>query len=250
MNKYEVIDFNAYDLCVISDNRLVVTNLTNATISLYNENFTLLKTTSRLNGKSFQPYSITSNLTEDKIYICDHINNSITMVDSNLNYLASYGGKCGQQHDHFNCPLGIEYYNNYLYCCDSRNRRIQKLTSCLSYSSSIQLEYLPWQIKIANNLACIRDLFEQEIYFHDIHTFEIKFNYSGHNGFISLIGTFFYEYYYQTNTIYCYDEDGMLYDEIKFDKLNDLHFYSWSSMLLYNEKFIMTAEPSKKLIIV
>jgi hypothetical protein len=172
------------------------------------------------------------------------------MVDSELNYKSLFGNKCGTQNDQFDCPLGIDFHKNFLYICDSRNKRIQKLTNNLSFSSSYSLGYLPWQIKIVNQVACVRDLLYANIYFHDINSFQIKTKYSGHNGFISVMNTYFYEYYYQSKILYCYDQEGNLYDEIQTSSFNNTEFHSWTSMALIDNQFVMTSQPAKKLIII
>ena len=246
---FRAVDLNAFDICLTLNDNLITTNFNDSSICLHKKNFELIKQINKLNNLSFKPYSAASNIDEGKVYICDHGNNRIFMVDAELNYLGVFGSKCGKQNDQFDCPLGIDFFKNFLYICDSRNKRIQKLTNNLKFSSSYALGYLPWQIKIGDSLACIRDLFYSNIYFHDINNFQIKISYSGHNGFITAINTYFYEYYYQNKTLYCYDQDGNLYDEIQINSFNDTQFHSWSSIALIDNNFVMTSQPAKKLII-
>lgn len=247
---YKTIDLNAFDICVTStDNNFITTNFNDSNICLYDKNFKLIKQVNRLNNLSFKPYSVTSNIDENKVYICDHSNNRIFMIDSELNYKSVFGGKCGKQNEQFDCPLGIDYFKNFVFICDSRNKRIQKLTNNLTFSSSYTLSYLPWQIKIGDSLACVRDLLYSNIYFHDVNTFQIKLNYSGHNGSISMVNSYFYEYYYQNKTLYCYDQNGKLHEEIQMNSLNSTQFHSWSSIALIDNQFVWTSQPSKKLII-
>lgn len=246
---YKTADLNAFDICLTTNENFITTNFNDSSICLYKKDFSLVKQVNRLNNSSFKPYSAASNLEENRVYICDHSNNRVFMIDSELNYLSVFGSKCGKQNDQFDCPLGIDYFKNALFICDSRNKRIQKLTNNLTFSSSFSLNYLPWQIKIGSSLACIRDLLYSNIYFHDVNTFQLKHNYNGHNGFISRINTYFYEYYYQSRTLYCYDEDGMLHEEIQMNTLNDTQFHSWSSIALIDNQFVWTSQPSKKLII-
>lgn len=196
----------------------------------------------------FSPTSLTTN-NEDKLYICDYSHDRIFVTDLELNHILHTIESNEYRSNQFCDPYGIYFYAGYLYLCDSHNKKIQKLTSNLVYKKSYKLDYSPRQIKITNNIACIRPLDQCCMYFYELHTFEVKFRYDGHNGSINELNSYFYEYYDKTKMFYCYDENGVLIDEIKTNGFsNKIDIYDLTCLTYINGEILISSKDSKRML--
>jgi hypothetical protein len=146
--KFEVIDFDhkICDMTCLSNNQIVISAVD--FLYLYDQNFKLIK------SLNFKVAYITSNMV-DKIYAIQCSANKITLLDLELDEIKSYGS-VGSDINQFKNPYGTCFHNNFVYICDSDNKRIQKLSDNLEYINSFQIDFIPWLIQVANNIACIR----------------------------------------------------------------------------------------------
>ena len=217
-------------------------------ISVYDKHLKLLKKVDKIGNEQFGPTSLTTNK-EDKLYVCDYSNDRIFITDFELTHITKVIDSDQYKSNQFCDPSSICYFNDFLYICDTFNKKIQKLTSNLKHKSSFKLEYSPKQIKITNYIACVRPLDQCCIYFYKIDTFEVKHRYDGHNGSISEINSFFYEYYEKNKKLYAYDSSGQLIDELLTKGFNNrINIDDMVSLFYLNGEILISSKDSKKLI--
>ena len=145
-------------------------------------------------------------------------------------------------------PHGICYSNDFIYVCDYNNKRIQVLTEDLKYLKSFQLNYRPWYIQVINNIACIRHFDEEQISFYELPSFIIKYSYSGHNGWICTIRSYFIEFYQDFKMCFFYNKDGLLMQKQKFTFKDDFKFNQFDPITYFNNKLIFAEHTSNKLL--
>ena len=84
---------------------------------------------------------------QNSIYLTDEFNNQINQTDFDFNFIKQFGSK-GTTNQQFDFPLGIEFYEDPVYVCDSINKPIQKLSEYLVYQAWYPINFKPWNIKI------------------------------------------------------------------------------------------------------
>jgi hypothetical protein len=85
------------------------------------------------------------------------------------------------------------------------------------------------------------------VYFYNLNpvfTFTQKFD--GHNGRINVINCFFYEYYSSNNIVYCYDQNGLLMEEIDCSRFYAGKFDAVDGCITYFKNNIYLSSFSKK----
>ena len=236
------------DICVLSNGYILAANCKDLNLTLYDSNIKAVKTIDKISYQSFKPISIASK--GDKIYICDIGSHRIIRTDLEFRRTALFGSQ-GFGSSHLNHPHGICFHKQHLFVCDAFNNRIQRLSSRLSFEQSYILDYEPWQIRIANNIACVRGLNVTSIFFYDISVdMTLKFEFTGHNGIIGNIGSCFYEYYAVNAKIYFYDDKGELYEEVQTDGFSNIKVDQFGGITTMLGKFLIAFEDSKKLVFV
>lgn len=249
VGKYKAISTKVRptDICLLSNGYLLAANCKDCNLTVYDANIKAVRTVDKINYQPFRPVSVACQ--NDKIYICDIANHRVIRTDLEFRRNGLFGSQ-GFAMNNLNHPHGLCIYKNFVYVCDSYNNRIQKLTSRLYFEQSIILDYEPWQIKIANDIACIRALNVASIFFYDLKTFTMKYEFNGHNGVIGDINGCFYEYYTQNNTIYFYDNKGELYEEIITDGFATNKNDVFGGITVFMGKVALSFEDSKKLIFI
>jgi hypothetical protein len=233
-------------LCALPNGHLLTLNFLRRSLTLYNTEFEVVKEIRRDHGLFEKICDVscatTNNL--DKIYITD--NNMVVIVtDLDLNLIKSIGTKDPNPKQFYN-HRSICFFNNSVYVCDTRNQKIQKMTDCLELEAVYPLEFCPVQIKISNNIACIVPSILDEcesIYFFDIDSFNLKFKYEGHYGMIELVNSYFYEFCDENRKIYCYDQNGVLFDEIQ-TYFEQNHYDCFNAIAYFDEKLVLYSEPN------
>ena len=90
------------------------------------------------------------------------------MCNSAFIYQRSISSK-GSEKNQFREPCGLFYHKNNkrLYVCDSGNNRIGIFTSKLEFIKNNLITFRPFEIKIINNVACVRSFntFDQQLNF-------------------------------------------------------------------------------------
>ena len=103
-------------------------------------------------------------------------------------------GSKGTTNGHLHFPSGITYYDNFIYVCDLNNRRIQKFNENLIFQETLPLDFEPWNIQIANNVACIRPNEYAFTAFYQLNPFSFKIKVYDRNDEIYSINSWFYMY--------------------------------------------------------
>jgi hypothetical protein len=233
-----------YDICSLDNcEKLLLCN--SSKLSVYDSNFKLLEIIDKINNRQFQFTNVTTD-GANAIYLADKRTHEIVMLDLQFKKVASFG-TYGKGNGNLKLPQGLVYHNNRVYVCDSGNHRIVQLKADLKFEKAINLEFSPYQIKIINRTACIRNG-HGNIFFYDLNNFKLKCNYET-DGKISTIGCFFYQWNIINGFIYCYNTDGKLVDRIngkdvsvKFDDVKGM------MVMENNDKILISGEASQLLI--
>jgi hypothetical protein len=248
--KYKLIYLNIepYDLCILPNGNFLCADFRDHSISLFDKNLKLVKKIDKIDNEIFGPTSLTTNK-EDKLYVCDYSNDRIFVTDFELTHITKVIESNQYKSNQFCDPSGICFFNKNLYICDTYNKKIQKLTPNLQYKASFKLDYSPKQIKITNYIACVRPLDQSCMYFYKIDSFDVKYKYDGHNGSISEINGYFYEYYEKNKKLYAYDNNGLQIDEVQTKGFNNrIDIHDMVSLTYLNGEVLISSKDSKKLI--
>ena len=190
----------------LPNENLVVASNESKNLSIYNSDFDLIKTIDKINNKIFSPNCLISN-GKTFIYILDSPIHQIIQTDLNFTYLNHFGGR-GSTNQLLDKPSSIAYYENSIYICDRKNKRIQRLNEDLNFQKTYPLNYEPCSIKIINNVACVNSNAFAVLYHLNPFSFKIKIN-----NVISKICTnlsWFYIFNKPDKCIECYDINGTL----------------------------------------
>lgn len=245
---FKVININesATDVCALPDDHLLVTSFDNGCLTIYDKHYKLVKIFDKINNQPISAFSACTNGI-DKLYVCDYINNRIIMTDLQLNFI-KYSNVNSSI---LSRPHGLYYYNDFVYVCDPSNRRIHKFNATLDQHTSYQLDICPWNIKVTNSVACIRNS-TSSISFYDLTTFALRFKYEGHGGDCFAFGNYFIEYSSPKRLFYIYDQFGKMIEKIPTDGFNGLIHTAddYHGMTYFNGNLILSTRQTKKLIII
>lgn len=234
------ITFSPYDVCVLPQNKILCADCDGKLLALYDKHFKLVKVIRKINRKAIQPTSIAIN-SEDQIYVSDVACHQIMLLDLDFNLISSVGSR-GNNTDEFCTPFSISYKYNYLYVCDTFNKRIQIYSESLKYIESINLPIMPFSIQISNTSICINCK-----YFYDINTLAlIKEHSDCYFHKVSEIGSRFYAYNFNLSRIYCYDEKGNLNWDMQLQHTSENDFLPNGKFFILDEYFIFTSYTKKK----
>ncbi len=248
--RYKLIYLNVepFDLCVLPNGNILCADFREHNICVYDKNLKLIKKVDKIGNFIFGPTSLTTNKL-DKLYVCDYSNDRIFITDFELTHVTKTIDSDEYKTHQFCDPSSICYFNDFLYICDTYNKKIQKLTSTLKFKTSYKFDFSPKQIKITNYVACVRPLDQCSIFFYRTDTFELKHRYDGHNGSISEINSFFYEYYEKNKKLYSYDNTGRQIDEILTKGFNNrINIEDVVQLVYLNSEILISSKDSKKLI--
>ena len=200
------------DILIIDDQIIVAGSYYNF-LAIYDKQFNLVKIIDTINGETFSPIAVASNLEDRIIFICEDLKDRILMIDFDFNFIKSVDW-CGQENNQFNFFYrDICYKNECLYICDTDNKRVQIYSKDLVLVKSIELDYKPWKIEASNSIICV-NTFCATVHFYNLNDFSFIRSYEHGDGRISKINSCFYELINETKSVYCYDENGILKEEI------------------------------------
>jgi hypothetical protein len=243
VNKSSTIDLGDKTWCIyeLPNGHVLTSNY--YSLSIYNEIFKLVKKIDIVETKTFYCNDLVINRLLNSIYFGDHQNNRVIKLDLGLNFI-----KC--LNDKAYLPHGIEYYNENIYVCDSLHQAILKFNQNLDFVEMFKIDYQPFQIKITGKTAMVRPIqinTINSIHFYEADTFKHKFKYDGHKGTISVVGSYFYEFNYLNKIMYCYNDNGILTDEIviKIDELKKCRFNG--ALVFFDNKLVIASDDPKKL---
>lgn len=238
-------DFNPCSLCSLPNGYILGCDNSNKRLVIFDMNFNLYKSIDRIKDLTFTSLGISTDC-KQSIYISDYHNHRIIQTDFEFKLLSSFGSTPGNGPLQLLHPYDVFYYDNYVYVCDCRNQRIQKLTAQLEYEASYSLTYQPWQIKITGKTACVRAN-NSTIYFYSLNNFSLNFKYENHDGPISEYNSYFYEFSDRHKKLFCYDSSGKLDDEATIDVGKNVLHTSYR-LTIIDEKLIISAQ--KRLIVI
>ena len=238
------------DLCVLPNNTLLASNY--RTLNLFNDKFELIKTIDSIDNKSFRISGIACDFYNLHVYLSNHLNDEIIMTDMNLKKLKTTDLTEKNQISSIESPC---FYNNKLFVPYRLKKEIKRFSENLILQKSFLLDYQPAQVKIANNLACVKPDEKTLLYFYDIDSFRLKSIFNNGIGRISEINGFVFDYCFNLNKIFCFNKNGELINVIKFDKINNNDNSKWDETMKYNgniiyfnSNIVLTAQNEKKFI--
>ena len=235
-------------MCPLSNGYLLSTNHeNNKSLSVYDDCFSLVLTIDKVNQENIQSLFLATN-SLDRIYMNDYTNHQVIKTDYEFNYIKSIGH---YNDNRFKYPCGLCYADKFLFVCDLYNKRIHKFDDNLEFIISFELNYMPWQIKIIEKVACIKPYSVQTLYFYNLETFESISKYEGHHGTLSVIDSCFYEYSSQNYIYYCFNKNGELKDQLQMGHLNQyLSEKNDGALVFFDKKLILASFSKKKFILI
>ena len=243
------LEMRPIDIAVLPNDQIISANYIDYSIAVYDQNFNLLKKIDKINGKYFSPIAVQVNSNDKLIYICDYAKHRILMTDVDFNLIKSVGSN-GAKIDEFNNPFDICYNNESLYICDHYNERIQIYSKDLEFIKSIQLEYKPWKVKASNSIICVEKNTGHGVYFYSLTNCELIKSYESQiTGRISQFNLFFYVFNHQANEFFCYDENGILKEELTLTGVDGIFTNVWDGAFIENNgKLLIQSYTTKKII--
>ena len=249
---HEIINLNVkpVEIIVLPNNFIISSNYEEKNLTLYDENFNLIKTVETLNKNYIlNPYGISVDMEEKRLFISEKEKNKILMTDFEFNEIKVIG-TCGAGNQQFNNPCGIHFKTNHLYICDKGNKRLQIYSKDLDFVNSLKLDFEPWTTKASNLMLSIESAYVSGIWFYKLS--DLSFYRKYDNGFcrISEINFQFYEFNFRSKKIICYDNNGDLNEEIFLNRIEDDCFTgSWDGVILnLNGNVIMTCYHKKRIL--
>ena len=133
----------------------------------------MIKKIEQINGLSILKISeIAINEEKRELYILEQLEHRITITDFELNFIKYFGSK-GNGDNQFNYPSSICFKYQFLYVCDSYNKRIQKFNQNLEFIKLLKLEYTPYRLTVLNSELDVKST-DGATYFYDISS--LNFN--------------------------------------------------------------------------
>lgn len=236
-----------HTLCTLKDNYLLCSNYNCVTV--YNKQLELVKKVSKIDNKQIMSCDIESNF-NDRIYMSNAFLHELIMCDTNFNKIKSIGS-FGCKSTQFNLPTGLcfDKFSKCLYICDTNNKCIKKFDENLEFIKQYQLKESPYQIKVINNVACIRTGDYKRVLFYNLEPFELKRSYNN-SGTVSILDSHFYQFNINTAHLYCYNSEGMLvehFDIEHVDKLISMNYFD-GGFIKFNDEIIMSSYSNCKIL--
>ena len=231
------------------DDQIVLANLFDKCLTIYDKEFKLIKRIDEINGEDFEPMGIASNSKDRIIYICDFSNLRITMTDFDFNFIKSVSSFAAENNE-FSFSSDICYKSDTLYICDYLNSQIQVYSKDLDFLKSTKLDYKPWKIKASNSIICVMSSASSRgIYFYNLKDFSFIRSYEHGKGRISQIDSSFCEFNHETKIFYCFDENGILKEEITLTGTDNLLTnISDGTFIRMDECILLISNSQKKII--
>ena len=118
---------------------------------------------------------------------------------------------------------------------------------------SFKLKVNPYYVKIIGNTACVCDYLQSwelsNLSFYDTDSFSLILEYINQKGPISSINSMFYHCDFERKKLCCYNQDGLLVDEIIFERFNNGYGNDWTGIIVeFNNDLIITAQSNGKVL--
>ena len=220
------IGVEPYEIKRLSNGKFITNN--SKSVTLFDENFKEEKKI-HIEGPAFG-----CAIHNDKgIFITDHENGCIYLMDNELNIIKTFGSK-GKGIDQLNGPTTIICQNDYLFVSDLFNRRIQILTLDLKYHDTIELDFHPCSVAASSKTIGMIELsrYPNKIYFYDLKTKKMKKVYQSIDGKICFIDSHFYVVNFNpTKKLLIFDEEGKFVDEARIESIGEHINSSWDGFM-------------------
>ena len=185
----------------------------------------------------------------NELYVSDNQKHCIISFDLNLNKLKQFGSN-GAGNKQLNNPFGLCCHGDYLYICDSDNKRIQILTFDCEYSSTIQIDgHNSIIVQISETAICV-SCDSRATFFFDLKTRALNHkhdNYGTSN--INYIYSIFYGSNHSTKKLYLFDSNGNLIEEMAMNERLSQHITSWPGGLCRHKDILYLADYTSKKIL-
>lgn len=249
-------------MCNLSKSEIALTdNVNNEVVLLNTTTYEVIKHIKSIGDvKLTSPFGICYD-DKDTIYLCDGANHRLLILNKSFTRVKKIIGKKGSLIGEFNFPLGVCYFNGFIYVSDHDNKRVQVLTHNGDYVKEIKLVKnpgkrnvafakdqdlinSPWCLCVAEDTIAVLD-FCENVYFY---------NFDGHlrhiiqdNTINSICLTDGYLFTHSNDgTLACYEKstrkskyDYHLYELISKKTFNDFKAYS-AFIILNNEKLLIS----------
>ena len=218
-----------HDLCIISDNRLLVADYEGGYLATFDQDFNLIHKIDKINNQTFKPYAISISKS-DNCYVLDWERHCIIMTDLNFKFIKTVGSE-GSSIDRFWYPYSVVFKEKNLYISDSDNNRVKLYTQDLELVKIYDLDYMPYSMKISDQRVCI--ISEKEIFLYNLDEFILINRLETKIHRISEINLLIYGFDLMKKRLIIYDFQGSLLEEINIDHFKELIASSRDCALLY-----------------
>ena len=232
-------------MCVLPDNRLLSVNFDNRNLTIYDEEFNLIKTVDKISGEAFWPFGAVLN-DKNQLYIIDFENDRIILTDLDFRRIKTVGKKSININD---CAYIYSAYfkDERLYVCEKKQMKLKVFSTDLDLISVQNLEFKPCFIKCSDSYICITD--DLHVYFYYLNNFTLKCVIDICNARISEINSYFFVYCSEDRFYDCFDSNGDFTERVHFDRFNDYKASNRDGVLIYfRDNLIMTFRESKLLL--
>jgi len=218
------------EIIVLNNGSLIVAGWEDDFIlTLYDQDFKVIKTTNEINGKLIQPTGLAVNTLTNQLFISDIDEHQIIITDFEFNKLNAFGSR-GSNNEQFSFPAGLCFLRNSdLYVCDDGNKRIQIFSKELEFMKTIPLDYHPRRIKVSNTTAFIRGYTSGNInvffktYIYDLTNWTLKSNYDHHSYYSCICDLYNYYYIIPFNSkLILYNSEGDKLKEAEVKIINEI----------------------------
>jgi hypothetical protein len=232
-----------WDIIVLPNSMFLMVNLNGKNITMLDKDLKVIQVIDNIDGY-FQPFGVAIG-DNYKVYVSDIMNNRLIMT--NMAFERSLAVNAGKFY-------GLCYKNSLLYACEMQEKKIKIFDKDFNIFEMHNVNYFPWFIKVTESRICVQAYTQADclstkqilesfdgkyfnnvhtdnnlLYFYDTRTFTLLNTYNHGVGRISQIGLKFYELDDDKKIIYCYDEKGILKNELVINK----HLHNWKNNVAF-----------------
>ena len=251
--KTEIFELNqgVWDILVIDKNRVLFSDPFSNCLTLYDQNFNLLRKIDTINGESFNPYGLACS--DNHLYLVDQYNHRILMTDFEFSKIKSVGS-IGNLNNEFDTPYGICLIDEILYICDYYNQRIQVYSKDLEFIKSAKVDYGPWVIKAFNSLLFVQPAILNFIFIYELCRLNLKLKIDNPAVYVfcrlSVLNSKIYRFNSESKSVSVFDGNGKFKEEMIVNNV-DVNIISGSddgTFIAFNGNLLMKSYGAKKLI--
>ena len=241
------------EILVLNNNNLIVAGWEDDFfMTLYDQDFKVIKTTNEINGSLIQPTGLAVNTLTDQLFISNIDEHQIIITDFEFNKLKTFGSR-GSNNEQFSFPAGLCFLRNSdLFVCDDGNKRIQVFNKELEFIKTIPLDYHPRRIKVSNTTVFVRGYTSGDIsvffktYIYDLTNWTLKSKYD-HHSFYSCICDL-YQYYYIIpfkSKLILYNSDGDTLKEVEVNVINEISDFNIAGLINLKNNLIIYSQDKR-----